>query len=563
MKSGHPHVIKATSYAHAVISGAIPACKWVRLACQRHVDDLAASRDASFPYRFDAEKAEKVCRFIENMPHIKGKWAAGKGENIELQLWQCFIVASVFGWIRVKDGKRRYRECYIEVPRKNGKSVLAAGIGLYMFAADDEPGAEVYSGATSEKQAWEVFKPARLMALKADGFKEHFSVNVNASNLAIVGTASKFEPIIGNPGDGSSPHCSITDEFHEHDGPEQYDTMVTGMGARSQPLELIITTAGVNLSGPCYQKRDVVIKTLEKVLDNPDLFGIVYTIDDEDDWTDFENWKKANPNYGVSVDEDYLRSRHRTAMQEVGKQNIIRCKHLNQWMNADVGYFDVMAWKTRCTRPNMKRADFIGKRCVFAIDLATRNDIAVAMQIFREDGDDGKPVYSVFGNYYLPEDQAEYGSASHYQTWAKENWITLTPGNIIDFGYIRDDLVDAKSEYEIGEVVYDPFQATMFATEMLAAGFPMVEYGATVKNFSEPMKELDALIRDGRIRHNGDPVLTWMISNVTAHYDKKENVFPNKDRPENKIDGAVAIIMGIGRLMVTQGQEDTVGIEIW
>jgi len=561
MKRDYPHVIKATAYASAIVSGAIPACRYVRLACQRHLDDLESAKSKSYPYRLDPAKAERVCRFIEKMPHIKGKWASGSGSAITLQPWQCFILSCVFGWTRVKDGSRRYREAYIEVPRKNGKSVTAAGVGLYMLAADAEPGAEVYAGATSEKQAWEVFKPARLMALKADGFREHFGVQVNASNIAILDTASKFEPVIGNPGDGSSPHCAIVDEFHEHSKPELYDTMITGMGARSQPLMFVITTAGTDLSGPCYDKRDQVVKILTGVLENPEVFGIIYTLDDEDDWTDFENWTKANPNYGVSIDEDYLKSRHIEAMQRVSRQNIIRCKHLNQWMNADVGYFDVMAW-AKCADPTMKRADFNGQPCVIFIDLASRKDIAAMMLVFREDGEDGKTRYAVFGNYYLPEDEAEYGSGSHYQAWAKEGWLTLTPGNSTDFGYIKDDLLDLKSTYEIAEVAYDPFQATMFATECMAEGFPMVEYGMTVRNFSEPMKELDALIRDGRIRHNGDPVLTWMISNVTAHMDKKENVFPNKDRPENKIDGAVGLIGAVGRWMMKENTV-TVGIELW
>jgi phage terminase large subunit-like protein len=320
----HSHVLAAKRYADAVVSGEIDACRFVKSACARHLSDLERQRDAAFPYRFDPVAGEKVCKFAELLPHIKGEWA---GKLIKLEPWQSFILSTLFGWVRKTDGKRRFRELYAEIPRKNGKSVFGAVIGLYMFTADGEAGAEVYSGATTEKQAWEVFRPAKLMATRADGFAGHFGVQVNASNMAIVDQAAKFEPIIGNPGDGASPHCAIIDEYHEHRTPDQYDTMITGMGARLQPLTVIITTAGTNLSGPCYDKRATVVKLLDGVIENEELFAIIYTLDDDDDWTDFTLWRKANPNYGVSVYEDYLRARHREAIQQASRQNIIQCKH--------------------------------------------------------------------------------------------------------------------------------------------------------------------------------------------------------------------------------------------
>lgn len=555
------HVARSLKYARDVTSGKISACKWVKLACQRQLDDLAREKSADWPYRFDNSRAERVCNFIENLPHIKGKWA---GELIKLEPWQEFVLTTVFGWVRKTDGMRRFREMYLEVPRKNAKSTIAAGIGLYMFTEDGEPGAEVYSGATSEKQAWEVFRPARLMAKKAEGFKEHYGIEVNASNINVIDAAARFEPLVGDPGDGASPHCAIIDEFHEHDSPALYDTMATGMGARTQPLIVIITTSGSNLAGPCYDKRDQILKTLQRLegFENEDIFGIVYTLDDDDDWTDFANWKKANPNFGVSVFEDYLRSRLREAIQRPNKQNIIQCKHLNQWMNVDAAYFDMLSWRVKCTVPGLRPEQFEGKRCWLALDLASKHDPAALMQLIPYENERGETHYAVFGRYYLHEEAAEGEDKAYYAGWAKEGWITLTPGDIIDYEYIKDDLRDLKSQFEIVEVPYDPFQATQLSTEMLSEGFPMVEYGATVPHFSEPMKELEALIRAGRVHHNGDPVLTWMLSNVVAHIDKKDCVFPNKERQENKIDGAVALIMALARAMMPQ-ESHQVGIEVW
>ena len=211
------------------------------------------------------------------MPHVKGEWAR-KRMTLKLEPWQKFILSTLFGWKRAKDGLRRFREAYIEVPRKNGKSCFVAPMGLYMLVADGEEGAEVYSGATTEKQAWEVYGPARIMAKRAEGFMEHYGVDVRAKNMNLIGSASRFEPLIGDPGDGASPHCAIVDEYHEHDSPRLYDTMITGMGARRQPLIIVITTAGFNLGGPCYDMRLRAGKVLDRTLQDEELFAIVYTI---------------------------------------------------------------------------------------------------------------------------------------------------------------------------------------------------------------------------------------------------------------------------------------------
>lgn len=278
-----PHCYDAHKYAFDVVKGKIPNCQNIILACQRQLDDL--DRD-NFKYEFDPHKAERVVRFIERLPHTKGKWMR-EGKCLELEPWQKFAICCVFGWVDKQTGFRRFREADIYVPRKNGKSALAAGIAVYMFCADDEPGSEVYCGATNEKQAFEVFKPAKIMVNKRPALKQHFDIEVNARNLSITGDGSKFEPVIGTPGDGSSPHCWIVDEYHEHSDSSQVDTAVTGMGAREQPLLLVITTAGTDTSSPCYDR----MRDLEKILagtetgaDTEKRFGLLYGIDKDDDW---------------------------------------------------------------------------------------------------------------------------------------------------------------------------------------------------------------------------------------------------------------------------------------
>lgn len=551
----HENVKKATKYAQDVASGAILACKWVQLACQRHLDDIRKTKGYhEFPYYFDADAADRTCRFIQVFPHTKGKWAS-KGERLTLEPWQCFFLCAIFGWKRHSDRTRRYRRALLFVPRKNGKSALAAGIGLYMLTADGEYGAEVYSGATTEKQAWEVFRPAKIMASKVPDFTEHFGVDVHASNISILENGSRFEPIIGNPGDGASPHCAIVDEYHEHQTDRLLDTMETGMGAREQPLMLMITTAGDNMAGPCYQMQLDAQKNLEGVIDDPQTFALIYTVDQGDDWADPGSLRKANPNYGVSVSDDFLMSRLNDAKNNARKQSTFMTKHLNIWVGARDAYFNVDRWK-QCADSGMTLEQFEGQSCYIGLDLASKVDVA-ALEILFPQGDG---QYARFGKYYLPEATVDATENEHYQGWMRDGWLTVTDGEIIDFTQIRDDIVELTKRFQVEEVAYDPFQATMLVTDLMNQGVPVVEMRPTVLNFSEPMKNLDAIIRAKQLRHNDDPVMTWMISNVVAKEDAKENVFPRKERPENKIDGAVALLMALGRSMNAEGGDISAAI---
>ncbi len=508
---------------------------------------MARQKDKKFPYKFDAAAADRVCRFVEYMPHTKGRWAA-RHETLVLEPWQCAWLCMTFGWTRKRDGLRRYRRSVLMVPRKNGKSAVAAAVGLYMLSADGEHGAEVYSGATSEKQAWEVFRPARLMALAVPELRQHFGIEVNASNICIPRNGSRFEPVIGKPGDGPSPSCAITDEYHEHATDEQVDAMETGMGARTQPLSLIITTAGDNVSGPCYQMMLDARRELENPTDEAETIAMLYGLDEGDDWTTEESLKKANPNYGVSVSGEFLLAKQREAMQSARKQGVFRTKHCNEWVGSRSGYYNLQKW-VACAEPGLSIDDFDGRECWIGLDLASKVDIAALEVLFPLGGGE----YVRFGRYYLPSATVERGENEHYQTWSREGWLTVTEGEIIDFEQIKDDILELSSRFTVREVAYDPHQATMLVTSLSDEGVPCVEMRPTILNFSEPMKQLDALMQSRKIKHSGDPVMTWMVGNVTTKVDSKDNVYPRKERPENKIDGVIALLMALGRAMADDG----------
>jgi phage terminase large subunit-like protein len=557
----------ALKYCKDITSGAIPSCRLVKLACQRHLNDLLRQDEPDFPYIFNPElkgpdgkvyyPAERRCAFSEKLPHVKGKWS---GKKLKLEPHQIFIQAAVWGWIKKKNGKRRFNVAFIEEPRKNGKSVDAATTGLYMLVADGEQGAEIYSGATTEKQALEVFRPAWQMANNTPDFKEHFGISLsgtprNPTSIYKLSDMSRFEPIVGNPGDGASPHCAIEDEFHEHKTSAQYDTMETGMGSREQPLMYVITTAGIDTSSPCYDMHLRAIKVLEGTIEDDAMFCIIFGIDPKDDFKDFNVWKKANPNYGVSIEEDYLYRKYIETMTDASRQNINLCKHLNQWTNAGVAWMNMVKWAA-CTDPSLRIETFKGHSCYMSFDLASKIDLCALMLLFEFDRG-----YATFGRYYLPEETAKLTGNDHYVKWIREGRIVQTPGASTDYKYIEDDIRAFNSDYPIIELSYDPHEATYLINNIMEWIEPdpqkpeiCIEINQGPALMSEPMKELEALIHSQRIWYNGDPVLTWMMGNVVRKAGRTSGpvkyYYPTKERAANKIDGPVALIMNVGRAML-------------
>jgi phage terminase large subunit-like protein len=550
----------ARQYAADVVSGRIPAGKQIRLQCQRFLSDLVRSASDDFPYCFDEAKAARPCRFIERLPHTKGIWARQK-KRLILEPWQIWNFCVVFGWLHksgTQAGTRRFRRWLLVVPRKNGKSAVASGLALYMLCADDEYGAEVYSGATNEKQAWEVFRPARLMVSKLPALKEKFGIQLLAKQLLRPDDGSRMETIIGDPGDGQSPSCSIHDEYHEHADDAQVDTMITGMGARDQPLQLLITTAGENLGGPCYA---MILEQRERLAGighnggppiEDDTFFVEYSIDEDDDWRTEAALRKANPNIGISVGLEYLLSRQRDAISTPRKRAIFKTKHLNLWVAAKAAYFDIEAWR-RCADPEIPvlfaeaaALEWLrGRRCILSLDLASKVDIAAIEYLFPPI--DGRPTkkdpFIRLGRYFLPTKAVE--DVSTYQAWDAQQLLDVNEGDITDFDEIAIAIAEARDMFDVETVAYDPAQATMLINHLVKQGAPVLEVRPNVLNFSDPMKQLDAFMKGGLIRHAGCPVMEWQVANVVAQMDAKDNVYPRKPRAEAKIDNPVALIAAL------------------
>jgi len=538
------YIALSNQYIDDVLSGKLLSCEFVKQACRRQREDLARE---DFEYTFDHDRASHICKFIELLPHIEGEWARKK-LKITLEPWQCFLLTTIFGWVD-ESGWRRYRTVYIEVPRKNAKSTLTSGVGLYLLAADGEQGAQIYSAATTRDQAAIVWKVAKKMVEKSPGMQARFGVGTSAHAVFVEHSSSTFKPLSRDQGgnhDGYNVHGGLVDELHAHKTREIFDVIETGTGAREQPLLWSITTAGSNRTGICYEQRDYVKRILTGAHKDESYFGIIYTLDVDDDWTDPSVWEKANPNWGVSVKPDDIERKARKAMELPSAQNNFLTKHLNVWVNAATSWMDMRRWD-ECAKP-LELKDFAGEQCWLGLDLAEKVDIAALSIIFKR----GENWYH-FGRYYLNENQVEVSGNSQYSGWMRSGHLTVNDGDVTDFDLIGTELKELCAEFDVQEIAFDPAFSSYFATKLVQDGLPMVEIKQASRFFTEPFLHLEGLVYSNNFIFDGNPVMTWMVSNTMAKRSQFSGLLhPVKERPENKIDGVISLLMAMGRAMTME-----------
>jgi len=531
---------RAIIHAQRVTTGEILSCKWVKLAAKRFVTDL---RNTESRWFFVPDIANEVCRVAELMRHEKGQL---QGQRFHLEDWQVFILCNIFGFVD-EDGIRKYREAFILVPRGNGKSPLAAIIGNWMAWFDGEPGAEVYCGAASEGQAHEVFRPAKAMLEQEPELTKRYGITVGAKSIYQTSTRSRFKPVIRNPKDGASIYCAILDEWHEALDAVQYDCFKTGANKRKNSLLLEISTAGVSTQSPCLEKQREVEKVLDGTVDNDRLFGIIYTVDPEINWTTREALVMANPNLGISNDEEALLLDQQEAVRNSAKQNIFRCKHLNQWMTATTAWMNATNWQAAAVREPLTEEFFKSCECFIGLDLASTTDIAAAVKVFRK-LQDGKYHYYIVPRFYLPEARTSDPTAQHYQRWVHDGHLISTDGAEIDYARITADLQKDVEQYNVKTLCYDPWGATDITQQFESrTGIMRVKVPMQVKFLSEPMKRLESGVLNGTMHHNNNPCMNWQMSNVEIKTDFNDNIFPRKNKPEDKIDGPVATIIALSQ----------------
>lgn len=529
------------NYCDDIINGHIPSCKYVRLAVERFINDL--NRDDIF---FDERAASLACNAISKLKHYKGSFA---GKFIKLEAWQRFIVSNIFGWKKASTKKRRFMYADVFVPRKNGKTTLAAGIGIYATLLDGEAGAECYAAAVDREQAKICFDTAGEL-IKDSPFAEF--VKIFRGAIVVEKSASFFKPLTKDTKnkDGLNPHIAICDERHAWKTNEIYDLLKTGMGARSQPLIFSISTAGTDTSAPYFNDLQVLKDILDGIKVKDNHFAMLYMPDEEDNWEDETTWRKVNPNYGVSLNATYMQEEYKEAKMKGGSTlAAFQTKNLNMWVDAPEVWIPDEAI-VECNAP-FDQTKLLGKRCYVGVDLASKNDISAVALLFP----DFQPMVCKF-LYYIPEAKViEAEDKVDYRKWRDEGWMTVVPGRVLDEDWFVSHFIKELQKYQVKNIAYDPWGMWNILSKLTIYNDQLDEYKQNIANMSVPTKELEAMVLTGRINFLDDPVIRWMFKNVVIYRDANANIKLDKGKSTNKIDGVVAAVNALGGYL-TKAKKD-------
>lgn len=555
-------------YVDDVISGRRVACEWVVLACRRHRRDMETA-EARGLY-FDSDAAEVIVRFFERvLRHSKGRWA---GKTVALEDWEVFLLATLFGWkVGDEDGPRRFRSAYWEIPRKNGKTLLAAGIGLFGLVADREKGAEIYSTATTREQAKLCFEEAERMVKQSAELQDE--ITIRRLNLSHEATFSKFEPLSADykSQEGKNVHMGICDELHVWESGGMWDVLELGTSSRDQPLLIAITTAGSDRQSICFQFHDYTEKVLAGTVDDDSWHGIIYTLDmpvldsdgneiePGDDYNDQSVWEKANPNLGISKQAEDLDRLIQRADEMPSRLNQLLNKHFNIWTQSTTRWLSRKRWD-RCGLVRYSEEDLIGRVCYSGLDLGSTNDLTAWGMLF-------PPVevhepYKCLVRFFAPADNVvarERENRVPFSVWESQGWLNLTEGNVTDDEFILWQIQQDMKRYSVAALAFDRWGSRSIVNRLVEMGFsvdpkkakltgqPVVyDWGQGIASMSGPSKEFEKLVNNGQLAHGNNPVLSWMADNVVIYMDAAGNIKPDKGKSREKIDGIVALVMALG-----------------
>lgn len=532
-------------YADDVLSDKRIAGKSEKAAVQRYLNDKRTALDKGL--FINTKAGERAVNFIQKLKHTKGKWA---GQPLLLEPWQKFIVFQLFAWKKA-DGSRRFRYAYIEVARKNGKTALASGIALYMLYAEREPRAEVYSVATVKDQAKLCFNDS-VAIVKNTALSQR--MRVFRDSILYEQLGAYFKPLSSDDGihDGYSPYCVIVDEYHAHKDNGMLDVMRSGMAARVQPLVFIITTAGFNKNYPCYAYRQNAKNVINGIVDDDSLFAMIFEMDAEDDWTDPAYWPKANPNLGISVDYEYLAGEVKDAQNRPEAVRGVKTKNLNMWVDAETTWILDEVW-CQCAGA-FDISDLKGLRCWGGLDLSNVSDITAFVMLFEY-----QDKLALVPKFWIPEEKLQDKIAKEnvsFAEWVAKGYVTVTPGNITDYDFIKADIFALAQKYDISSIAYDRWNSSQTVIQMQDEGLEMSPFGQGYGSMSAPSKEFEKMVLAGKIEHFNNPVLRWMLASTAIQTDPAGNIKPDKRKSSQKIDGIVASIMALGEMMTFKAKEE-------
>ncbi len=541
--------------------------KHVKNLRERNERDLARQDDEDFEYYYSHEAAQHAVDFFDKLKHSKGQWAR---ETFELQPWQEYdIIRPLFGWLKKSDDTRRFNIFYLEVAKKNGKSTLLAGIGLYLTIADNEPGAEVYSAATKKDQARIIHGEAIRMARASTDLSKYVTTLKN--NISMPTLGSKFEPVGSDSDglDGINPSGATADEIHRWRNRDVWDVLQQSGATRREPLIAACTTAGTGRTSFCFQLRQTYVRFLDPniPLENDKVYPYIATLDGyeeagvkKDDPYDENNWVKANPSLHVTIRVEEMRDRAAEARLSVAQENAFLRYRCNVWTEQAVRWLPMHKW-AKCTGELYKDREgyaildqLVGQKCYGGLDMATTVDIAAFVLAFPWENEQIR----LLPYFFIPEETVQERWKRDnipYPQWVEMGLIETTPGDAISYDYIRDRIVELGSVFNIQEIAYDPFNAIHTAQQLEAEGFTMAMTRQGFLSMNAPCKIFEIKVRQGELEHADNEVLTWMASNVAVATDHSDNIRPVKDKSAEKIDGIVAAIMAVGRCALMTNNE--------
>ena len=522
-----------------VLSGRLPSCRMVVLACQRYLDDWKRN-----DIYFDWKAVEKFVAFSSSLKHFKGEFA---GKPIDLEPWQIFIVANVFGWKKLATGKRRYTYADVFVPRKNGKTTFAAVIALYCMMLDGEEGAEVYAAAVDREQAKICFEASKEIIKKS-----MFSrlVKTYTSSIVYSKTTSSYKPLSKETKnkDGLNPSCAVCDERHAWQTNEIFEVIKTGLGARSQPLVFSISTAGNDTSLPYFSDIKFLKEVMLGIKEKDNHFIMLYTPDEEDAWDDPMTWHKVNPNYGISLSPTYMENEYLEAKQKGGSTLASFCtKNLNKWVDSPTVWIDDDTVKEN--NHDLDESLLLGEECYVGIDIASKTDLTCASFYF--------PRYKAFKCLFIiPEAKViELEDRVDYRRWAEQGWVTVSPGKVIDEEWYMERFKIELDKYDIKCIAYDPWGMWNMLQKFGRYQEVLMEYQQSIRFMSVPTKWYESAMLKNQLNLMHNPILRWNMQNVVIYIDPNANIKLDKKRSRNKIDGVVACVNAVGGwLNLTSGE---------
>lgn len=505
---------------------------------------------------YSKERAEGAVEFISLLKHTKAKWA---GKPFILEKWEDRIVRDVFGTVG-KDGKRQYRTVYIEVARKNGKTTLAAAIALLMLFVEShaDPESEIYSAAADRDQASLVFNQGASMTRKDPALLKRCNIIDSQKRIVYYPTGSFYRAIAADAptAHGFNASCVIVDELHAQKKRDLVEALITSQAAREEPLTIFLTTAGYDFSSICYEYHEYARQVLTGVIRDDTFYPVIYAADQDDDWDKVGTWRKANPNLGVTVTKEFIRKEVRTAKKLPAYQNAVRRLHLNQWVQQAVRWIDMALWDGN-DNDVVDEESLFGRTCYGGLDLSSVSDITAWVMVFPRDDD--PDVIDVVARFWCPEarltdDTNRY--RQQYEAWAREGFLQVTPGNAVDYAFVKAQILEDAQRFNLVDLNIDRlFQGYQVGAELAEEGLTVVGMGQGFLSMAAPMKELERRLLEKRIRHGGNPVLRFMADSVVVKQDPAGNLKPDKASSQARIDGIVALVMALDRMVRHAGED--------